>query len=183
MRAQNTLSNVISGLFIFWDRPFVLHDLIEVDGEYGRVEAITLRSTRLVTVDGRMLAIPNAIIANGKVASYTNFPTLRVDVPVTVAVTEDLGNVRRHLLSIVADDDRYVEEKPPVVVVKTLGDYFVEVELRVWIKDEKTHIAERFRLREAIKNTLDAAGVEMPYETLSVTPLTVHSTESERKVG
>ena len=116
-------------------------------------------------------------------ASYTNFPTLRVDVPVTVAVTEDLGNVRKHLLSIVADDDRYVEDKPAVVVVKTLDDYFVEVELRVWIKDEKTHIAERFRLREAIKNTLDAAGVEMPYETLSVTPLTVHSTESERKVG
>ena len=56
--AQNTLSNVISGLFIFWDRPFVLHDLIEVDGEYGRVETITLRSTRLITVDGRMLATP-----------------------------------------------------------------------------------------------------------------------------
>ena len=44
-------------------------DLIDVDGEYGRVETITLRSTRLVTVDGRMLAIPNAKMANEKVAS------------------------------------------------------------------------------------------------------------------
>lgn len=171
--AQNTLANVISGLFIFWDRPFVLHDLVEVDGEYGRVEQITLRSTRLVTVDGRMLAIPNSIIADSKVASYTNFPTLRIDVPVTVGVNEDLGRVREALLSIVAGDERYVAEKPAVVVVKTLGDYFVEVELRVWLKDEKEHIAERFRLRELVKTTLDDRGVEMPFETLSVTPLTV----------
>ena len=44
--ARDALSNIISGIFIFWDRPFVLGDLIETDGKYGRVERITLRSTR-----------------------------------------------------------------------------------------------------------------------------------------
>lgn len=166
--AQNTLSNVISGLFIFWDRPFTLGDLVEVDGEYGRVENITLRSTRLVTVDGRMLAIPNTVIANTKVASYTNFPNLRLDVDVTVGVTEPLGKVREILLGLVEGDPAYLETPAPQVVVRELGDYFVRVELRAWLEDERAHIAERFKLRERIKVELDAAGVEMPFETLAL---------------
>src|SRR5690606_5984617 len=42
--AQDTVSNVISGIFLFWDRPFVIGDLVEVDGKYDRVDEITLRS-------------------------------------------------------------------------------------------------------------------------------------------
>jgi hypothetical protein len=66
-------------VFIFWDRPFVLGDLIEVDGKYGRVEKITLRSTRVITVEGKMFTIPNAEVMNSTVASYTNFPHLRIE--------------------------------------------------------------------------------------------------------
>ena len=43
--AKDTLSNVISELFIFWDRPFVIDDLIEIDGKYGRVRARSRAST------------------------------------------------------------------------------------------------------------------------------------------
>ena len=66
--ARDALSNIISGIFIFWDRPFVIGDLIEVNSQYGRVDRITLRSTRVVTVDGRMLAIPNAAMPIGGLA-------------------------------------------------------------------------------------------------------------------
>lgn len=165
--AQNTLSNVISGIFIFWDRPFVIGDLVDVDGEYGRVHTITLRSTRLITVDGRMVAIPNTVIANAKVASYTNFPHLRLAIEVTVGVNEPLGRVREVLLAL-CDGPQFLREPPPEVVVKALNDYNVLVELRVWLDDEKQHVAERFALRERVKTALDAAGVEMPFETVAV---------------
>ena len=172
--AQNTLSNLISGIFIFWDRPFVIGDLIEVDGEYGRVETITLRSTRLITVDGRMVAIPNAMIANAKVRSYTNFPTLRLDIPVTVGVNEPMGKVREVLLGL-CTGEQFMTEPAPQVVMKALNDYNVEVELRVWIHDETTHVKERFQLRERVKEALDAAKVDMPFETIQLAPMTVHT--------
>lgn len=172
--AQNTLSNLISGIFIFWDRPFVIGDLIEVDGEYGRVETITLRSTRLITVDGRMVAIPNAMIANAKVRSYTNFPTLRLDIPITVGVNEPMGKVREVLLAL-CEGEQFMTEPAPQVVMKALNDYNVEVELRVWIHDEPTHVKERFQLRERVKEALDAAKVEMPFETIQLAPMTVHT--------
>ena len=169
--AQNTLSNVISGLFIFWDRPFVIGDLVEIDGHYGRIETITLRSTRLVTVDGRMVAIPNAVVANGKVASYTNFPNLRIDMAVTVGVNEPIAKVREVLLGLVRDESVWMADPAPVVVVTDLGDYNVTVELRAWIYDETTHLRVRTALREAVKDALDEAGVEMPFETISLTPV------------
>ncbi len=89
--ARDALSNLISGLLIYWDRPFVIGDLVEVGNSYGQVDRITLRSTRVVTPDGRMLAVPNTEIINTIVASYTNFPHLRIDIPVTVAVDREPG--------------------------------------------------------------------------------------------
>jgi len=169
--ARDALSNIISGLFILWDRPFTIGDLIEIDGKYGRVERITMRSTRVVTPDGKMLAIPNTTVVNTTVASYTNFATIRLDVPVTVGVEEDLGRIRRLLLELVHGRDGFLEDPAPVVVATALNDYNVALELRAWIADETQHIRERMQLREDVFETLREAGVNMPYETLELAPV------------
>ncbi len=166
--AKDTLSNLISGIFIFWDRPFVLGDLVEFGGYYGRVDQITMRSTRLVTVDGKMVAIPNANIVNSPVVSYTNFPHLRIDVEVTVGVEEDLGRLRVLFEQAIADDERFMATPAPQMVVKTLNDYNVEVAFLVWLENEKEHIPARFELREELFELFRASGVDMPYETLVV---------------
>lgn len=171
--ARDTLSNVISGIFIFWDRPFVVDDFVEIDGHYGRVAEITMRSTRVVTVDGKMLAIPNSQVVNSTVSSYTNFAHLRIDVDVTVGVNEDLGRVRRILLDLIEDDERFLDEPAASVVVTALNDYNVAVQLRVWLDDERQHVPVRFELRERVFEALRSAGVELPYETIQLTPIEV----------
>lgn len=171
--ARDALSNLISGILIFIDRPFVLGDLVEVDGQYGRVDRITLRSTRVVTPNGRMLAVPNTEIINKTVVSYTNFPHLRIDVGVTVGVNEDLDRVRRLLLSLVKDDSVFMAEPAPRVVVTALNDYNVAMELQVWIDDEMRHIEVRFELREKVFKILTQAGVELPFETIQLQPIEI----------
>lgn len=168
--ARDALSNLISGILIFWDRPFVIGDLVEVGGQYGRVDKITLRSTRIVTVDGRMLAVPNTTIINTTVASYTNFPNIRLEIDVTVAVTEDIDRIRHILQELVRSDRDFMENPPPAVVVKSLNDYNVALQLRVWLGDERKHISKSLELRERVFKTLTAAGVEMPYETIQLAP-------------
>ena len=171
--ARDALSNLISGILIFIDRPFVLGDLVEMEGAYGKVERITLRSTRVVTADGRMLAVPNTEIINKTVASYTNFPHLRIDVGVTVGVNEDLDRVRQLMLALVKEDPAFMKEPAPRVVVTALNDYNIAVELQVWLDDERRHVEKRFELRENVFNTLTRAGVEMPFETLQLQPVEV----------
>jgi small conductance mechanosensitive channel len=176
--ARDAFSNLISGLLIFLDRPFVIGDLVEVGDNYGKVDAITLRSTRIVTPDGRMLAVPNAEMINKTVASYTNFPNLRLDIGVTISVEEDIDRVRKLLLEIVEDQPDFLETPAPQVLVQALNDYNVQVELRVWLKEERMHIPQRAWLRETVFKTLTQAGVDMPYETLRITPLDVKMSEN-----
>lgn len=167
---RDTLSNIISGILVFMDRPFTIDDLVEIDGRYGRVDRIALRTTRIVTNDGKMLAVPNAEIMNKTVTSYTNFPHLRLDITITVAVTEDLDRARKLLLALVQNDKDYMSDPLPLVVVTQLNDYNVTLELRAWLGDERQHVQKRFELREKVFKTLTAAGVEMPFETLQLAP-------------
>ena len=166
--AKDTLSNIIAGFFLFWDKPFVIGDLIEVSDEYGEVRDITLRSTRILTVDGKLISIPNSVIVNSKVRSYTMSPHLRLDIDVTIAVYEKIAAAREAILAIVRGDERLMTDPPPEVVVITLGDYYTKVELRVWLRDPRIHIPVREELREGIKNALDSAGITMPYETIEL---------------
>jgi len=166
--AQDALSNIISGIFIFWDKPFVIGDLIEVNNHYGRVDEITMRSTRLITVNGKMLSIPNAEILNSTVASYTNFPNLRLEIEFTVASNENLKKIRNVLFRLVENNDYYLLIPPPEVVLNKMNDYNIELIFRVWIKDEKKHIVLRNDLREKVFETLTQNDIDMPYETVSV---------------
>lgn len=176
--ARDAFSNLISGLLIFLDRPFVIGDLVEVSDHYGQVDQITLRSTRIVTPDGRMLAVPNAEMINKTVASYTNFPHLRLDMKVHVGLNENIPRVRKALLDLVAQDEDFLSDPPPMVLVMALNDYNIELELRVWIDNERTHIGKRAELRERLYTTLDQAGVEMPYETIQLAPFEMTTNET-----
>jgi small conductance mechanosensitive channel len=171
--ARDALSNLISGLLILWDRPFVIGDLVEVDGQYGQVERITLRSTRVVTVDGKMLAVPNTSIVNTTVTSYTNYPNLRVNIDVAVAVSENIERVRKIILDLVKDDPEYLDDPAPRVVVTALNDYNVALQFQVWLDHERDHVIRRFELREKIFTSLTEAGIHMPYETIELAPVEV----------
>ncbi len=175
--ARDTLSNIISGILIFIDRPFTIDDLVEIDGNYGRVDRITLRSTRIITNDGKMLAVPNTEVMTKTVVSYTNFPHLRIDIGVTVAVTENLDRVRQILIALVHHDTDVMANPLPAVVVTSLNDYNVALELRLWLADERQHVQKRFELREKVFNALTAAGIEMPFETIQLAPHTVAMVE------
>ena len=166
--AKDTLSNIIAGFFLFWDKPFVIGDLIEVSDEYGEVREITLRSTRIVTVDGKLISIPNSVMVNTKVRSYTMSPHLRLDIDVTIGVNEKIANARAVILALVRGDARFLTEPSAEVVVTTLGDYFVRITLEIWLRDPRIHIRVREELRERIKEALDSAGIIMPYETLEL---------------
>ena len=81
---RDTLSTIISSFLVLVDRPFTIDDLVEVDGQYGRVEKITLCSTRIVTADSHMLAVTklndyNAWASNYKPGLITSVSMFRND--------------------------------------------------------------------------------------------------------
>ena len=120
-----------------------------------------------------MLAVPNTVIINKTVASYTKFPHLRLDIPVTVGLNEDLDRIREILIDLVKEDEDFMAEPPPMMVVSELNDYNIRIMLAAWLRDERDHIAKRFQLRERVYTTLTEAGVDMPLETIQLAAMDV----------
>src|SRR5258708_35679761 len=125
-----------------------------------------MRTTCIVTVDGKLVSMRNSVIVNSKIRSYTMIPHLTLDIDVTIGVNERIDEAREVILDTLRRDERFLKETPPEVVVITLADYFVKIALKVWLRDPRIHIPVREEVREALKNAPAKCAIVMPYETI-----------------
>ena len=166
--AQDSVANVISGIIIFWDKPFVIGDWIEVEGQFGRVNNITLRSTRIRTPRNTYVVIPNKSIVDAVLENLSQHGELRVEVSVGIAYKEDILAARRVLLEAVGKIDRVKSDPAPDVVVEELGDSSVNLKIRMWIDAAEDRQRTYFKAIEAAKLALDEAGIEIPFPHLQL---------------
>ena len=166
--AQDSVANVISGIIIFWDKPFVVGDWIKVEEQFGRVNNITLRSTRIRTPRNTYVVIPNKSIIDAVLENLSQHGELRVDVPVGIAYKEDIRAARRVLLEAVSKIETVKNEPAPDVVVQELGDSSVNLKVRVWIDAAKDRQGTYYKAIEAAKLALDEAGIEIPFPHLQL---------------
>jgi len=78
LAAQDSVKNIFAGIMIFLDKPFKLKDRIQIDGFDGTVEEVGIRSTRIRTLEGRIVTIPNCTFTDNSVINVTSQPALKV---------------------------------------------------------------------------------------------------------
>jgi len=166
--AQDTLSNVISGIVVFMDKPFVVGDWITVEGNYGKVGDITLRSTRIRTPQNTWVVIPNKSIIDAVLVNHSKHGEIRIDVPVGIAYKEDITAARDAILEAVRTIDWVLEDPAPDVVVDALGSSSIDLLARVWIHNADRERATHFAVVERTKRALDAAGIQIPFPHLQL---------------
>ena len=161
--AQETLSNFIAGIVIFWDKPFRVGDWLEIGDTYGKVQRVTFRSTRLLDLNGQVIIYPNTYMLANRVSNHTTHPLTRVAVSIGVAYKESIDAARAALLSTIQNDARISHEPHPQVIVSNCGDSSVNLQLRFWIRDESLEKSIVHEYTEKAKNALDAAKIEIPF--------------------
>lgn len=166
--AQDSVANVISGIMIFWDKPFVVGDWIRTEGNYGRVVEITLRSTRMQTNRNTYVVIPNKTVIDAVLENYSKHGELRIDVPIGIAYKEDIGRAREVLLEAVRALPDVMATPPPDVVVESLGDSSVNLLVRVWLETAEGLQRATSAVVEASKVALDGAGIQIPFPHLQL---------------
>ena len=164
---QGSLANFAAGFLLIVFRPFKVGDVIEAAGVTGKVEAIHIFTTTLLTGDNKTIIVPNAKLGNDNIVNYSTQETRRVDIIVGVSYDSDLKQVRRVLEELVAEDERILKDPAPLVAVKALGESSVDFLVRVWVQSGD-YWQVLFDANEAIKNRLDEAGIEIPYPTMDV---------------
>ena len=184
LAAQAFLQDTIAGFLIMLDRPFSVGDRIQLPekmigeyGEWGDVAQIGLRSTRIRSVDGVLLTVPNSKLTNEVVVNFSHSESPNLRVRVRVAVEPDLENVQRAVAEIerIAAENPNISRSPrePQVVLREIEEYDVLVELRFYVDDARKMRTTKSEVIEEILRAFEEKGIHL------ATPLQVVQLEQQ----
>jgi small conductance mechanosensitive channel len=177
------IGSVINGLFLLADQPYEIGDLIELldsssanGGTRGYVEDITLRYTKIFTLQNTFLVIPNATMRERDVVNYSAEDTRsRLSLQLQVTYEGDLDEARAIMERAARDTPEVVASGPdirigsarypsdPVAQIRDYADHGVLLELRYWVKDPYYMRRVHSRIMERIWDGIEDADVEIAY--------------------
>ncbi|NBH34761.1 mechanosensitive ion channel family protein [Clostridiaceae bacterium] len=170
---KESLSNVAGGILIMLTRPFILQDYIICGDVEGSVYSIGLVYTVLITVDNRMITIPNGTVANATVINVTAQDKRQLDLEINIHYDSDLKKAKEILTEIVENHLQVIQEDGIRVFVKELGESAVILGLRGWTTKED-YWPVRWDIIENIKLRFDEEGIRIAYHQVEV-----HMTKEE----
>ena len=168
MALNGTVQNFAGGIMILIFKPFKSGDYIEAQGFSGTVAEVTITSTKLTTVDNRVIIIPNGILSNGTINNFSTRTVRRVDLTVDVEYGSSSDTVKEVLNSIIKDDARILKEPAePFIALSALKDSSIQFTIRLWVS-ASDYWGVYFETIEKIYNELPKNGINFPFPQLDV---------------
>ena len=158
---QGTLANFAAGVMLLIFRPFRKGDLIEAAGVIGMVEAISVFTTTLNSLDNVAIVVPNAAVWGQTIRNYATNATRRIDLEVKIAYRDRIQTALDTIARIVAADQRVLRDPSVVIAVGELGPSAVSILVRPWCSKD-VYWDLRWDLTRALKEGLEQAGCTIP---------------------
>jgi small-conductance mechanosensitive channel len=181
---QSTLANMLAGLSIHLEKPLKQGDWISAGGHEGHVLDITLRSTRIRTIENNEAFIPNSQVLSGTVMNYS-LPDQMCIRKVSVGVSYQIApnTVRRTILDILAQVPDVHRQPEPLVRIVSYGDFSVNYEVRYAIHDFQRHLNIESEIMNLIWYRFKRDGIEIPFpiRTVHLKEITAESRRAERE--
>ncbi|MGQ3892160.1 mechanosensitive ion channel family protein [Legionella sp. CNM-4043-24] len=165
--SQTAASNLISGVFLLFERPFKMGDNIEIKGINGTVESIDLLSTKIKTSDNKLVRVPNEALIKSEITNLSYFKTRRIDLLISVAYSCDIENIKDILLTVASKCPNVLPDPAPKVAVNRFVDSSIELKIMVWTLNEDFSSVKN-QLQENIKEQFDLAGIELPSPLVTI---------------
>lgn len=164
---QGSLSNFAGGLLLLIIRPIKVGDFVDVKGHKGTVEAIDILNTTLITVDNKVIYIPNGDLSNSTIVNYSVKDTRRVDLVFEVGYDDDIDKVKRVLTDIVKSHPKVLRNPEAFIRLSGHGDNALEFTIRAWTKAED-YWDVYFDIIETVKKRFDREQISIPYPQIDV---------------
>lgn len=163
---QNMLGNVIGGFTILTTHPFRSGDYVEVAGQAGTVSEINMTYTKLMTVDNKLISIPNSAVVGSQVVNYSAADTRRVDVNISASYDIPTQKVIDALV-LAGTMDNVLLTPAPFAAVTSYGESAINYTLRVWVKSAD-YWDVFFAVTQNVKKVFDEQNITMTYPHLNV---------------
>lgn len=164
---QDTAANFMSGVFITFNQPYKIGDIIESkDGYEGIVIDINLRVTKVRTFNGPIVHIPNRQLFQESFTNYTQLEKRRIQIPCGVSYGEDLERVQKIALDAMQDLPSRLPDEEVTLFWTEFGDSSINFTLNIWVlyKENKLkYIAAKNEAIIALKKAFDANDIMIPF--------------------
>jgi len=167
---KDIFQNFLAGILLLLTEPFKLNDQIKYKDFEGTVESIQTRATTIKTYDGRRVVIPNAELFINAVTVNTAYDKRRLQYDVGIGYGDDIATARRLIVEALRSVDGVLADPAPEAIVVDLAGSSVNIRARWWINPPRRAdiMDAQDRVLEAIKNTLTAHGIDLPYPTQQI---------------
>ncbi len=164
MALQTWFQDIMAGIFIILDKSLQVGDIIEIDGKTGRVQDIRLRTTRAVTMDNKVLVIPNHLYLTSTLYNWTqNGSITRESVSVGVAYGSDLELVKKLLIQAVSEHPKVLKNPKPMVFFDDFGDSSLNFRIAFTMKDSFTASIPKSDIRFEIDRLFREHNISIPF--------------------
>ena len=160
--SQTVVSNLLSGIFLYMDRPFMIGDPVDIDGVGGVVQDITIFSTRIRRWDGVVMRIPNEQVFNSKIQRFNGSLVRRVEYRVGISYGSDISKAINVIMKLLESEPLVLVKPEPMVFVEDLGDSAVILNVRFWVPSQYWFPVKASVLGK-IKEALASNGIEIPF--------------------
>lgn len=166
---QNSLSNLAGGFLILFSKPFKVGSYIKVSGEEGTVDCINILYTKLITVDNRVVYIPNGMAANAVCVNYNELEYRRVEHIFSISYSEDFERAKASILNAISDDNLILKdgEMAPFVMISCQNTSSIDITVRVWCKTDN-YWDVYFNTINNIRHQFIKDNISVPYNQLDV---------------
>lgn len=167
LAAQDSVKNIFAGIMIFLDKPFKIKDRIQIEGFDGVVEEVGLRSTRIRTLDGRIVTIPNSTFTDNSVVNVTSQPALKIVLNLGLTYDTDEAGMQKGvdiLRQIVADNSEILEEDCSAGF-KDFGDFSLGILFIYYVKPEAHWLDSQNTISKEVLARFTAAGLDFAFPT------------------
>lgn len=162
---QNIVNNFVSGLILLFERPIKVGDMLIVDGQWGLVKEIRVRSTVFMTFDRYVLIIPNSELISSKVLNWTLYgkgPN-RLTLKVGVSYGSDVHKVTQIIDQVCRANERVLLDPPPQIFFSAYGDSALDFTIWVHLRIPDDRIPATHELNCAIFDAFRQHGIEIPF--------------------
>ena len=169
MAAKDSVSNIFGGIMIFTDKPFKVGDRIKINGFDGSIEEIGLRTSRMRTLEGRLVTIPNSQFTGSMVENVTAEPTRKVilNLGLIYDTTPEQMQQALDLLDKIAVEHGGIEDNH-LISFNAFGDFSLGILFVYYIKKDFDILNTQTEMNLEILKQFNTNGLEMAFPTQTI---------------
>ncbi|WP_022824682.1 mechanosensitive ion channel domain-containing protein [Hymenobacter norwichensis] len=159
---QNIINNLVSGIILIFERPFQVGDFIEVTGKTGRVKDIGIRASKLISLSGSEIIVPNGDLLSGHVINWTlSNNHIRVELGLKLNLDTDLDKAKQLISDEVLENPNTLHKLPPEILLSGVNGQVYDLKVLFWINNIRQEQVLKSEVLAGIHRRFTQEGITM----------------------